>query len=335
MSGFTERMNTMSCFSLRALMMVAVSLLGIVFATAVDAYVLELQIEGDKLSIKADRVPLQELLMRVSDFGITVRIDPDINPVTSASFKNKNIQDGLKSILSPLNSIFIWNQTAPKGAKQQKPVYNLSEIQIFKPGKKERMVYLDQETDEAAEQVPEETVLPPENYQTKVVIKANRVFVPVLLTHGGKNIEATLIFDTGAGNIVLHQDIADSLGMFDYNPAKGRGVGGIEIDAKVSRLDAIKVGPYAKQNLRVAIVEYQGERTEVYHGLLGMNFLRGLKYEIDFENQLIKWGEPINRQEAEPSKGEQSPEEVQSSEEAEKPEDTQDLEYSEVFGEQL
>lgn len=326
----------MGCISLRALMMVAVSFLGLALTTASDAYVLELQIEGDQLSVKADHVPLQELLMRVSDFGITVRIDPDINPVTSASFENKNLQDGLKSILSPLNSVFIWSRAVPKDAKQRKPVYNLSEIQVYKPGKKERMVYLDQDADEAAEQMPEESILPREDYQTKVVIKANRVFVPVLLTHDGKSIEAKLIFDTGAGNVVLHQDIADSLGLFDVDPAKGRGVGGIEIDAKVTRVDAIKVGPYAKQNLRVAIVEYQGERNEVYHGLLGMNFLRGLKYEIDFENQFIKWGEPNNREGVESSRsvispltGGESPEEIEGLEGAQVRDET------EIFGETM
>lgn len=271
-------------------MLATASLVLILWATAVGASSFELQIQGGKLNVRAENVPLQEILYRLSGYGIKVRIDPSINPSTSASFQNKDLEDGLKSILRPLNSVFIWKPENDPSGLPRVQSYRLDEIQVFKPGAKDRMIYLDQDADEATAQIPREDDVDDAESETPVVIKANRVFVPVVVSYGDKKVATSLVFDTGAGSIVLHQDVADSLGILDFEPAKGHGVGGIEIDAKVARLRSVKVGPFEKRNVRVAIVQYQGEPDDSYHGLLGMNFLRGLKYEIDFDHQVIKWG---------------------------------------------
>jgi len=247
----------------------------------------DLQIKDNKISVQAERVPLQALLQRMSAFGITVRIDPALNPFITAAFADKDLEDGLKSLLRPLNSVFIWK---PDGSRDGAG-YRLAEVQIFKPGEKDRMIHLEREPDSAALQAPIEDQSAPAQLETRVVIKADRVYVPVVLSYDGRKIETSLVFDTGANSIVIHQNVAEALGITEHVEAKGYGVGGIEINARAVRLQSVHVGPYEKQDLRAAIVDYSGPPDSQYNGLLGMNFLRGLTYQIDFDAQVIRWGE--------------------------------------------
>ena len=258
-----------------------------------SANAFQMNIEGDKLSVQAESVPLQTLLQHLATYGIAVRIDPKLNHPVTASFDDKDLEDGLKSLIRPLNSIYVWQSGRKSAGTAKDATYRLTEVQIFKPGEKDRMVYLQEESDTSAAQAPLEDHREDSFFETRVIIKADRVFVPVVLGYGGKKIETHLVFDTGANSIVIHQNVAESLGITDHEPAIGYGVGGIEIEARVARLQSVRVGPFEKQDLRTAIVAYNGPRDSMYDGLLGMNFLRGLKYEIDFDAQIIRWGENL------------------------------------------
>ncbi len=269
---------------------------GLFWTPVWGANTFELNLHGDRLSLKAEKVPLQQILHRLSESGIKVQIDPAINPQTTASFENRELEEGLKSFLKPLNYILIWQKT-DQALKPAGPAIQLLEIQIFKPGEKSRMTSIEkaeepnENTPEEEQPREEEESAPAEN-ETSVLIKDNRIYVPVTLGYGGREIETSLILDTGAGQMVLHQDIAEQLGIDDFKQARGRGVGGIEIEARATQLDFVRVGPLEKKNLRAAVVVYQGPAEEAYNGLLGMNFLKNFKYEIDFERQVIKWYSP-------------------------------------------
>ena len=109
-----------------------------VWLCAVQADALYLRVAENKLTLHADQVHLQDILQKLADTGITIRIDPQLNPKISAAFDDWEIQRGIGSILKGHNHILIWKSVANASA----PVTELSEIQVFRPGEKERMKIL-------------------------------------------------------------------------------------------------------------------------------------------------------------------------------------------------
>jgi thermitase len=126
------------------------SILGLILLVAVNARsmtlaveqdpgfcnrLLDVRINGDKLSLHADQVSLQNILRNMANLGIKIRIDPRINPKISASFEDRDIQKGVDSILKPFSYIMIWESIENSLSSPVK----LSEIHVFKPGNKELM----------------------------------------------------------------------------------------------------------------------------------------------------------------------------------------------------
>ncbi len=123
---------------------------------------------------------------------------------------------------------------------------------------------------------------------TKVTIKGNTVLVPVTLGYGGREVQASLVLDTGAEMTVIHYAIAEQLNLLLSQRTGVRVGGGGVINARVAKLDYVRVGPYEAKEIQVLVVFPQGPPTKE-DGALGMNFLRGLEYSVDFENQVIRW----------------------------------------------
>jgi len=128
----------------------------------------------------------------------------------------------------------------------------------------------------------------PKALRTNIVIEGNKILVPVTIGHDGIETEAMLVMDTGATIIALHREVADQLEIKDARKARFRVVGGTTIETDVVQLSYVKVGPHVKNGLQAGIIDHEGVAVS-HSGLLGMNFLRGLAYRIDFDNQVLEW----------------------------------------------
>jgi predicted aspartyl protease len=136
----------------------------------------------------------------------------------------------------------------------------------------------------------DETVVYRSNAPTKVTVIGNAVLVPVTIAYQGNQIDVQFLLDTGASGTVINTEIADRLNvnLSTARKTRGRVVGGTVIEAHQITLSRITVGPHTKENAVIFVVRHQGPPTK-YDGLLGMDVLRGLKYIVDLEKQIITW----------------------------------------------
>jgi len=99
-----------------------------------------------------------------------------------------------------------------------------------------------------------------------------------------------LVLDTGAAVTVITPAIASRLGIqLDQAPAGTlQVVGGGSVEARAVRLDRVTAGPHTKSGMTVAVIEHKGPQVK-FDGLLGMDFLRDLRYHVDFQHKVINW----------------------------------------------
>lgn len=125
---------------------------------------------------------------------------------------------------------------------------------------------------------------------TKIAVVRDAVLVPATLAYKGHEVNVLLLLDTGSSRTMVSTEIANRLNV-DLTEARKRRiqvVGGALIEAQQVKLDYITVGPHTKKDAEILVVEHHGPPVK-QAGLLGMDFLRGLKYNLDLEKQIIRW----------------------------------------------
>lgn len=106
------------------------------FAASGSATDFRVSLEGDTLSLTAEKVPLQVILLELASDGIGIKIDPLIDPLITADFKNRPVEQALESILKPASFSLLWKALP---SLTDSPSIQLAEIQVFQSGRKELM----------------------------------------------------------------------------------------------------------------------------------------------------------------------------------------------------
>jgi predicted aspartyl protease len=124
---------------------------------------------------------------------------------------------------------------------------------------------------------------------TPVVIKGNQVLVPVTLSYRGRSSQSMLLLDTGASVTTINERFAAQLGVgpSDTRPETSTVADGRRVSSCSFVADTLAVGPKSLPQHRTSIMPGSGGAG--YDGLLGMDFLKNLRYHVDFSRNVIEW----------------------------------------------
>jgi putative transposon-encoded protein len=123
--------------------------------------------------------------------------------------------------------------------------------------------------------------------EQRATVNGNSVQVPVELRYLGKRKTVNLIVDTGASRTLLHQDAVRSLGAMQRPAGMAQVVGGARIPTSLMPVDGVSFGPVDQGKSELLVI--RPSVAPGYDGLLGMDILGKLKYEIDMERKVVIW----------------------------------------------
>jgi len=191
--------------------------------------------------------------------GLLVAVQPQRSAVLSRDGGPEAAGEATQSAAAPLRSTPAQRETAPA------PAELVSRHAVSQKGEKGEAV-------------------------TRIRVVANQVLVPVTVRNGTEAVKATLLLDTGSTRTALVEQFAPKLGI-DLSRARGALVevaDGRVLHAKLAPVDRISVGPREAAAMEVEFYPYSGGDPG-FDGFLGMDFLGRHRYQLDVENEVIRW----------------------------------------------
>jgi len=127
----------------------------------------------------------------------------------------------------------------------------------------------------------------PRHIETPFTLQKNRILLPVEVVGTRGQAKVHLVMDTGAQQTFLWRSAVPAIGLRKIGRVRAAGIAGSKYASSV-RAKAIIVGPYSLKNVQIALMS-PGRYHRDYDGLLGMDFLMKVRYEIDYERRVIIW----------------------------------------------
>jgi predicted aspartyl protease len=123
--------------------------------------------------------------------------------------------------------------------------------------------------------------------ETKFTLLENRILLPVEIVGTRGRAAVNLVMDTGAQLTFLWRTAIPSIGLRKVGRIRAAGITGSKYASSV-RVKSLNIGPYKMRQAVVATMN-PGRYNADYDGLLGMDFLMKVKYEIDYKRRVIIW----------------------------------------------
>lgn len=115
----------------------------------------------------------------------------------------------------------------------------------------------------------------------------NQVVVPVEIARGNKRRQLKLLLDTGANQTVFHRQAVSNLATDERLVGSARTASGEAIPLFRTHLDRIQIGPFEISPAPVQLLDFEG--SAAHQGLLGMDLLSQIDYQLDLEGGKLIW----------------------------------------------
>ncbi len=134
---------------------------------------------------------------------------------------------------------------------------------------------------------PQQQKAPPAQTETKFTRLGNRIVLPVEIVGTRGRATVNLVMDTGAERTFLWRSAIPSIGLQKVGRIRAAGITGSKY-ASFVRARSLNIGPHKMRKPVVATMN-PGRYNTDYDGLLGMDFLMKVKFEIDYKRGVIIW----------------------------------------------